>query len=137
LIYFCFICVSNNQKLQRLIAQRWQIFQTYNSTEEPIMNYAQTQKNYGLNNTYRSFLFDNIDKDNFFGEFFLERFEDEKENLSRRMPMDDLVSLSRISMDFETATLKIMMSRYFRGRTRFKMAVRFVISQVGFDFFCC
>ncbi len=71
----------------------------------------------------------------FSGEFFSERFEDEKENLSRRMPMDDLVSLSRISMDFETATLKIMMSRYFRGRTRFKMAVRFVISQVGFDFF--
>lgn len=38
--------------------------------------------------------------------------------------------MSRISIDFETATLKIMMSRYFRGRTRFKMAVRYVISQV-------
>jgi hypothetical protein len=26
--------------------------------------------------------------------------------------------------------LKVMMSRYFRNRTRFKMAVRFVISHV-------
>jgi hypothetical protein len=60
---------------------------------------------------------------------FLERFEDEKTNLSK-IPIDDLISMSRISIDFETAALKIMMSRYFRGRTRFKMAVRFVISQV-------
>jgi len=44
--------------------------------------------------------------------------------------MNNLVSMSQIPMDFETAALKIMMSRYFRGRTRFKMAVRFVISQV-------
>jgi len=46
------------------------------------------------------------------------------------MPIDDLVSLSRVSLDFETAVLKLMMSRYFQGRTRFKMAVRFYISQV-------
>jgi hypothetical protein len=44
--------------------------------------------------------------------------------------MDNLISVSRFPIDFETAALKIMMSRYFRGRTRFKMAVRFVISQV-------
>lgn len=33
-------------------------------------------------------------------------------------------------MDFETAAVRMMMSRRFRGRTRFQMAVRFVISQV-------
>jgi len=60
---------------------------------------------------------------------FLERFEEEKDN-STRISMDNLVSMSKIPIDFETAALKIMMSRYFRGRTRFKMAVRFVISQV-------
>jgi hypothetical protein len=38
--------------------------------------------------------------------------------------------MSRIPIDFETAVLKIMMSRYFQGRTRFKMAARFVISHV-------
>jgi hypothetical protein len=47
---------------------------------------------------------------------FLERFEEEKDN-SSRIPIDNLISMSRISIDFETAALKIMMSRYFRGRT--------------------
>ncbi len=60
---------------------------------------------------------------------FLERFEEEKDN-STRISMDNLVSMSKIPIDFETAALKIMMSKYFRGSTRFKMAVRFVISQV-------
>jgi hypothetical protein len=60
---------------------------------------------------------------------FLERFEEEKDN-STRISMDNLASMSKIPIDFETAVLKIMMSRYFRGPTRFKMAVRFVISQV-------
>jgi hypothetical protein len=53
LIHLCLIYHSNNQRLQRLIAQRWQAFQTYNAAEEPIMNYAQTQKSYGLTNNYR------------------------------------------------------------------------------------
>ena len=44
----------------------------------------------------------------------------------------DLVALSRIPMDFETAALKVMMSRYFSARTRFKMAIRFVVGQVRF-----
>jgi hypothetical protein len=46
------------------------------------------------------------------------------------MPIDNVVTMSRSSMGFDTAVLKIMMSRRFRGRTRFKMAARFVISQV-------
>ena len=71
-------------------------------------------------------------KDCFRRVLFLERFDDENENVSR-MPMGDVVSLTRIPNDFETAALKIMMTRYFRGKTRFKMAVRFVISQVRFD----
>ena len=63
--------------------------------------------------------------------FFLERFEEEEEkDNSISIPIDNLIARSQISMDFETAALKIMMSRYFQGRTRFKMAVRFVISQV-------
>ncbi len=49
--------------------------------------------------------------------------------------MGDAVSLTRIPNDFETAALKLMMTRYFRGKTRFKMAVRFVISQVGIHIF--
>ena len=44
---------SNNKKLQQYFIQRWQIFQTFNASEEPIMNYVHTQKNYGLTNTYR------------------------------------------------------------------------------------
>jgi hypothetical protein len=59
----------------------------------------------------------------------VENFE-EDEN-SSRIPIDDLISMSRISIDFETSVLKLMMSRYFQGKTRFKMAVRFVISQVS------
>jgi hypothetical protein len=46
------------------------------------------------------------------------------------MPIDDLIARSRIPIDFETAVLKVMMSRYFKNRIRFKMAVRFVISHV-------
>jgi hypothetical protein len=68
---------------------------------------------------------------------FLERFDDDtsafNDNSSvpqNRMPVDEIIATSGLPMDFETAALKIMMSRYFRGRTRFKMAVRFVISQV-------
>jgi len=60
---------------------------------------------------------------------FVERFEEEIDN-SSRIPIDNLIAMSRISIDFQTAALKIMMTRYFRGHTRFKMAVRFVISQV-------
>jgi len=117
---------SNNKKLQRLIVQRWQLFKTFNAPEEPIMNYVQTQKTYGMTNTYRKFSFGNIYKDFF---CFVERFEEEIDN-SSRIPIDYLIAMSRISIDFQTAALKIMMTRYFRGHTRFKMAVRFVISQV-------
>ncbi|CAF1423025.1 unnamed protein product [Rotaria magnacalcarata] len=97
------IIMCNNQNLQRFIARRWQIFQLFNAAEEPIMNYAQTQINYGMNSNYQ-------------------RFEEEMN--STRMSMNDPVS-----MDFETTTLRIMMTRRFSPQTRFKMAVRFVISQ--------
>ena len=54
----------------------------------------------------------------------LERFEEDE-----RTP-PPAHNTHRLTMDFETAALRMMMSRYFRGRTRFRMAVRFVISQV-------
>lgn len=47
-----------------------------------------------------------------------------------QMPLDEFIARSRPPIDFETAALKIMMSRYFRSRTRFRMAVRFVVSHV-------
>ncbi|CAF1054237.1 unnamed protein product [Rotaria sordida] len=103
------IIMCNNQNLQRFIVQRWQIFAKFNALDEPIMNYAQPQKTYGMTNTYQRF--------------------DEEDN-SSRIPVDDLIGMSHISLDFETAALKIMMSRYFRGRTRFKMAVRFIITEI-------
>jgi hypothetical protein len=72
---------------------------------------------------------------------FIERFDDDDDNNARvfnnnssveqyQGPIDDVITISRLPIDFETSVLKIMMSRYFRNRTRFKMAVRFVISQV-------
>ncbi|CAF3642731.1 unnamed protein product [Rotaria sp. Silwood1] len=99
----------NNQNLQHFIVQRWQIFASFNALDEPIMNYAQTQKSYGMTNTYQRF---------------------DEENISSIIPIDDLIAMSHISFDFETAALKIMMSKKFRCRTRFKMAVRFVIIQI-------
>ena len=47
------IISSNNQRLQRLIVHRWQLFKSFNETEEPILSYSQTQKSYGMANTYR------------------------------------------------------------------------------------
>lgn len=70
----------------------------------------------------------------------LERFDDDDDGRiihntnyqpeQTRLPIDELIARSRIPIDFETAVLKVMMSRYFRNRTRFRMAVRFVISHV-------
>ncbi|CAF2785089.1 unnamed protein product [Rotaria sp. Silwood2] len=54
----------------------------------------------------------------------------DEENNSSKIPIDNLIAMSHISYDFETAALKIMMSRYFRGHTRFRMAVRFVIIHI-------
>ncbi|CAF4376771.1 unnamed protein product [Rotaria sp. Silwood2] len=99
----------NNQNLQRFIVQRWQVFATFNAIDEPIMNYVQTQKSYGMTNTYQRL---------------------DEENNSSKIPIDNLIAMSHISYDFETAALKIMMSRYFRGHTRFRMAVRFVIIHI-------
>jgi hypothetical protein len=79
---------------------------------------------------------------NFFSSDFIERFDDDDDNSGRvfnnnnpsveqyNVPIDDIIAISRLPIDFETSVLKTMMSRYFRNRTRFKMAVRFVISQV-------
>ncbi|CAF3436497.1 unnamed protein product [Rotaria sp. Silwood1] len=115
--YITIMC--NNQKLQRLFVNRWQIFKSYGGPAEPIINYANTKKTYGMNNTY-------------------ERFDDDdgsafNNNTSigqNRIPIDDIIARSRLPLDFETTVLKLMMSRYFRTRTRFKMAARFVISQM-------
>lgn len=58
----------------------------------------------------------------------LERFEEDERTPP---PVQTTVhNTHRLTMDFETAAMRMMMSRYFRGRTRFRMAVRFVISQV-------
>jgi len=73
-----------------------------------------------------------------FSVLYIERFDDDEGNAynnnssigQKQLPIDDLIATSRIPIDFETAALKVMMSRYFRNRTRFKMAVRFVISHV-------
>jgi hypothetical protein len=43
---------SNNQRLQRLIVGRWQVFQTFSGPIEPIVDYNQTQKSYGMRSTY-------------------------------------------------------------------------------------
>ena len=47
------IISSNNQRLQRMIVQRWQLFRVFNETEQPILTYNQTPKSYGMTNTYR------------------------------------------------------------------------------------
>ena len=44
--------ISNNQRLQRLVVGRMQIFKSFSGPVEPIMNYASTQKTYGMRNTY-------------------------------------------------------------------------------------
>ena len=49
---------------------------------------------------------------------------------SSRVPVDELIAMSRVSMDFRTMIFKLMMTKHFQGRTRFQMAVRFAISQV-------
>ena len=46
---------SNNQRLQRAIFHRWQVFKSFSGQGEPIMAYAQNQKTYGMSNTYRQF----------------------------------------------------------------------------------
>ena len=47
---------SNNQKLQQIIVSQWKVFETFTGSAEPIMNYASTQKTYGMNNTYGWFV---------------------------------------------------------------------------------
>ncbi|CAF1012499.1 unnamed protein product [Didymodactylos carnosus] len=47
-----------------------------------------------------------------------------------KIPIDDLIAMSRFAIDFETAVLKIMMTRHFRSKTRFRMAARFVITEM-------
>ncbi len=73
---------------------------------------------------------------------FVEQFDNDDDDNNRRVinynasigqqsiPLDDVIATSYIPLDFETTVLKLMMSRLFRNRTRFKMSVRFVISQV-------
>lgn len=91
---------SFNQKIQRYIEQKWQYIQRFNAVEEPIIHSIQTQKTYGMTNPY-------------YGN---------ESTLGSRA--------NAAPLDFETAALRMMMSRKFRGKTRFRMAVRFVISQV-------
>ena len=43
---------SNNQRLQRVIVGRWQVFKSFSGPVEPIMNYATPQKTYGIRSTY-------------------------------------------------------------------------------------
>lgn len=47
------------------------------------------------------------------------------------MPMDEMIRSSPARLDFETSVLRMMMSRRFQNLTRFRMAARYVISQVG------
>lgn len=64
----------------------------------------------------------------------LEKFEDDQgglTNIQHQIPIDERISMSRIPMDFESCVLKLMMKRRFNGRTRFRMAARYVISQVS------
>lgn len=77
--------------------------------------------------------------------FFLERFDDDDDNNNRRvinynasvgqhvMPMDEMIRSSPARLDFETTVLRLMMSRRFHNQTRFRMAARYVISQVGMN----
>ncbi|CAF0914881.1 unnamed protein product [Adineta steineri] len=114
------VIMCNNQRLQRIIVGRLQVFQSFGGPIEPIMNYANTQKTYGLKNTYEQF-----DEDDDGGHAY-----NNSSMRQNQLPLDEHIAKSRIPIDFETAALKIMMSRYFRSRTRFKMAVRFVISHL-------
>ena len=63
----------------------------------------------------------------------LERFEEDQGEMTVQtsIPIDERIAMSRIPVDFETSVLKMMMTRYFPGRTRFQMAVRYVIGQVS------
>jgi hypothetical protein len=47
-----YILFSNNQRLQRLIVGRWQVFKSFSGPTEPIINYANTQKTYGIRSAY-------------------------------------------------------------------------------------
>ena len=71
-----------------------------------------------------------------------ERFDDDDDNNSafnkdsalaahNAMPIDEMIAVTRVKLDFETSVFKLMMSKRFRGRTRFRMATRFVMIQVG------
>lgn len=72
---------------------------------------------------------------------FQERFDDDEDNSSafnkdsalaahNAMPIDEMIAVTRVKLDFETSVVKLMMSRRFRGRTRFRMATRFLLIQV-------
>ena len=71
-----------------------------------------------------------------------ERFDDDEDNNSafnkdsalaahNAMPIDEMIAVTHVKLDFETSVVKLMMSKRFRGRTRFRMATRFVMIQVG------
>lgn len=72
----------------------------------------------------------------------VERFDDDTSALpnnssasQNQIPIDDLIAIKPAKLDFETAAVKLMMSKRFRGRTRFRMATRFVITEVGLKAF--
>ena len=44
--------ISNNQRLQRLIVGRLQVFKSFGGPVEPIMSYVNTQKTYGIRSAY-------------------------------------------------------------------------------------
>jgi len=113
--YITIMC--NNQRLQRLVVGRWQIFQSMGGPVEPIIDYSQTQKSYGMRNTYERF-----DDDS-------SAFQNNSYSTPNRLPLDDEIALKPSRMDFDTAALKIMMTRRFYYRTRFRMAVRYVITE--------
>lgn len=58
--------------------------------------------------------------------FDLETFQEELLGI----PIDERIAMSRIPMNFHAIVYKLMMSKLFGAQTRFRMAVRFVISQV-------
>ena len=73
---------------------------------------------------------------------FQERFEEDDDDNRRvinynasfgqqGMAMDNTMATSRLTLDFETSVLRMMMSRRFPSQTRFRAAARLVISQVG------
>lgn len=71
---------------------------------------------------------------------FSERFDEDEpsafgnsnfqQQQNQQMSLDELIRRRPSKIDFETAAVRLMFTRRFRGRTRFQMAVRFVITEV-------